>query len=673
MDLNQDDILPLQDLYFNETYTLYHTQYNHFNQCLEETIPSSLIENPNKFYESVSGNKIYTYRFLFEDISIKPPVIPGKDEYMFPEDARRNNYTYAARIEATVKQIQEITDVNTNEKEIKIIGEVEREHPIAYIPIMIRSNYCNINIRKDIKNNECKFDPGCYFIVKGNEKVVIGMERMIDNKILTFKKKDSSYKGGFKFFSTVNSKKKKNYTDMTQTLNVRIKKDKTIIIETPHFSDVPLVVMLRALGINSDKEIVDYITNNKNDTLMNNILRYSIKDNIIPDFKIDNEVMEIKNQEYAILSLMNKIKKYRKLSDTNDDDRLEQQKIYVLKILKNDVLPHLGEELINKAYYICLMVKKLLNVYLGRKDPDDRDSYVNKRVDMPGTLITQLFKQYYKKMLNDIKKFFEKKYNGDDENPINVINQIKPNTIQQGLINGLSTGIWGIQKARKGVSQALQRYSFMQSIAYYRRIVTPSVDSSTQKVVSIRHARNNQYGFIDTVETPEGQKVGLQKHLSIMADITLKMKSQTNIIMDLIFDKIISLSEVDPYDFSVKYKVFLNGNWIGFVDEPDEFVNFIRGKRSDNFLNRHVSIINNIYDKEIKIYTDGGRMVRPLLKIKDNKLLLTKKMLDSIDLSGTDNTKISRWNLFLLKYPKVIEYVDIEESENLMISMKVKD
>ena len=172
------------------------------------------------------------------------------------------------------------------------------------------------------------------------------------------------------------------------------------------------------------------------------------------------------------------------------------------------------------------MVRKMLNVFLNRDLPDDRDSYNNKRIDMPGVLITQLFKQYYKKMLNDIHKFFEKKYNGDDDNPINVINQIKPNTIEQGLINGLSTGVWGIQKARKGVSQALQRNSYLQTISCFRRIVTPSVDSSTQKVVSIRHARNNQYGFLDTVETPEGAKIGLQKHLSLMADITLNKKIQ---------------------------------------------------------------------------------------------------------------------------------------------------
>ena len=673
MELTQDDILPLQDLYFNEKHAIYQMQYNHFNQCLEETIPKTLRENPNKFYESIVGSKIYSYRFLFEDISIKPPVIPGKDEYMFPEDARKNNYTYSARMEATIKQIQEITDINTGEKEIKIIGDVEKEHPVASIPIMIKSTYCNTNLRKDIKNTECEFDPGCYFIVKGNEKVIIGMERMCDNKMLVFKKKDSNFDKGFQVYATVNSKKP-DYTDMIQTLNIKMKKDGTIFVETPHFNDVPLVIMLRALGLVSDKDIIDYITNTSDDINMMNILRNSLNESVMTGVKdMEGNELKIKEQEYAITALISKIKRFRKISDTREDVKNEQKKIFIFKTLHEDVLPHLGNNLLNKAIYICQMTKKLLNVYLEREEADDRDSYVNKRIDMPGTLISQLFKQYYKKMLNDINKFFEKKYNGDDENPINVINQIKPNTIEIGLINGLSTGVWGIQKARKGVSQALQRYSFLQTISYFRRIVTPSVDSSTQKVVSIRHARSNQYGFLDTVETPEGAKIGLQKHLSLMADVTLNMQSQESIIEELIENFLIDIKDVHPYEFNLKTKIFINGNWIGFTEKPHEFITFTKDKRANNYINRHVSIIHDIYNKEIKIYTDGGRKIRPVLRVENNQLVLTKDMLEDIDLTGTIKNKVNRWNLFLLKYPNVIDYIDVEESEHLMIAMTVKN
>ena len=209
-------------------------------------------------------------------------------------------------------------------------------------------------------------------------------------------------------------------------------------------------------------------------------------------------------------------------------------------------------------------------------------------------------------MLNDINKYFEKKYNGDDENPISVINQIKPSIIEIGLINGLSTGVWGIQKARKGVSQALQRYSFLQTISYFRRIVTPSVDSSTQKVVSIRHARSNQYGFLDSVETPEGSKIGLQKHFSLLSDVTLHSKSQEIIIEDLLEDKIIDIKDVHPYEFINHIKLFLNGKWLGFTDKPAEVVSFLRDKRSKNYINHHTSIIYNIYERKYTFNHNEG-------------------------------------------------------------------
>ena len=176
----------------------------------------------------------------------------------------------------------------------------------------------------------------------------------------------------------------------------------------------------------------------------------------------------------------------------------------------------MGDNILNKAIYICYMVNRLINTAIGRHKPDDRDSYVNKRIELPGELLSQLFKQYYKKMINDISRFFKNK-NNDDINPINVISQIKPNTIEQGIKTGLLTGIWGSSKSKKGVAQALQRYTYLQTISYLRRIIAPAVDASTTKVTSIRHVHNVQYGYICGVETPEGGKIGLIKNLALSA------------------------------------------------------------------------------------------------------------------------------------------------------------
>ena len=138
-------------------------------------------------------------------------------------------------------------------------------------------------------------------------------------------------------------------------------------------------------------------------------------------------------------------------------------------------------------------------------------------------------------MLNEVGKQFRKK-NNSDENPINVINLINSTTITQGIKTGLATGIWGMNRTKKGVAQSLQRLSWVQSISYLRRIMSPSLDASTQKVTSIRHLNNIQYGFMCPTQTPEGGKIGIVKSLAFMSTISFQNDSQVGIIKDLISD-----------------------------------------------------------------------------------------------------------------------------------------
>ena len=148
------------------------------------------------------------------------------------------------------------------------------------------------------------------------------------------------------------------------------------------------------------------------------------------------------------------------------------------------------------------------------------------------------------------------------------------------------------------------------------------------------------------------------------------MLSQEIIIEELLKDKIINLTTVHPFD--TKTMLFLNGRLLGYVDDDISFSKFFKRERDNNFINKHVSIVLDINFNEIRIYSDGGRMIRPLLKVKDNRLVLTKKMLENIDEDGIDSKKISRLNNFLLKYTGVIDYVDVEESEKIMVAMRIR-
>jgi DNA-directed RNA polymerase II subunit RPB2 len=143
-------------------------------------------------------------------------------------------------------------------------------------------------------------------------------------------------------------------------------------------------------------------------------------------------------------------------------------------------------------------------------------------------------------------------------------------------------------------------------------------------------------------------------------------------ITDLIINKKILIHEIyDVHSFEIKSmaKIMINGEWVGLTKEYNKLYDYLKNKKSEGHINKTVCIIMDYNNKELHVNCDGGRLYRPLLKVKNNKLVLTKEMLDDIDLSGKNLDKINTWNKFLSKYPDAIEYVDIEESEKIIISM----
>lgn len=672
MDITDKDILKLIDLYFREKNILYRHLYDSYHQFVDELIPNELTNYDNVFHESITADKIYRYKFIFEDIAVRQTKYKNVNKQITPEYARKNMLTYSLDVVATVKQIQEVIDIATDEVKQVIIGEPEYNHPVARIPIMVRSRFCTTQLNKEEKNTECDYDPGGYFIVNGNEKVVLCVERMCENKPYVFTKKEAGYKNNLMYSCQINSRVEEVNGNI-QPLVIKMKKDESIVINIQQFKEIPLFVMFRALGIVTDKDIIRYISYDyKTDIDMVNVLRMSIN-NAVPDQTkpISELNPKIETQEDAIEYLISKLRKSKKYSTTDADIQKSQQKIHLEKILKKDLLPHIGDNLIEKAYYIGYMINRMLQCYLGRISPDNRDDYINKRIDTPGVLLHQLFRQYFRKLLKDCGSFFKKKNNNND-NPLSIISQIKPNTIESGIKSGLLTGTWGASKRKKGVSQVLKRTTFPLTIAYLRRIITPGIDASKNKIVSIRHVNNIQYGFICAVETPEGARIGLIKALSMMTSITRMLNSQINIITELLDDKIINLQDIDPIYFKQYTKVFLNGKWLGVVEKPLELVDFMKEERRNFKIDSTVSISFNYYTKEIKIYCDDGRLFRPLLRVDDNNLMLKHEMINNIS-KNMEKNKIIKWNDFIFKYPNVIENIDIEETPSLLISMRIND
>ena len=487
-ELTNNKIFELLDARFSKKYILYEHLHNSYNELIN-TIINYYYTNDNIFEENRVGELVYRYRFKYDNIYIRPPLSFNGDSLMYPSDARERSLTYSIKFVGKITQIQEIYDLNLK----KVIGEkiiepVFENETILAMPCMVRSKYCSLQINRDYNKKECEYDPGGFFIVNGAEKYVLSQEKIVENKPLVFSKKDGA---NISYKVKINSRSS-NLNIMMQGIEIHLGKNYNINIKVPILNEVSVFVLMRALGLETDREIIKYIIYDDNDVDMFNILKIAIDSS-----KKDGKKL-ILNKEDAIYSLTNKIRVVKKYSDKDRKLQYDEKKEHLEALLRNAFLPHIKNEhnsdiLKSKAYFLGYMVNKLLNCYLERHLPDDRDSFINKRVEMPGDLIFDLYKQHYKKMLNECNKFFKKRSGSNHENPLNIINQIKPYNIEQGIKSAMMTGNW-IKK--KGVAQMYPRLTFLQSISVLRRVDDPHNDNSTMKLTGPRHYHPSQTGFL---------------------------------------------------------------------------------------------------------------------------------------------------------------------------------
>lgn len=661
--LTIDERFKLADLFFSRKFIMYSHMKNSFDKFIEYDIPNFLKETDTTFYQSITKDKDIRYKFEFSNIALEPPLMSGKDKrYMFPADARDGNLTYASKLVATVKQIQEIYDIYTKQLiSSKICGNPENNMPIATIPILVRSKFCSLNLKKDYDTRECDYDPGCYFIINGNEKVVISQDRMCENKPLVFLRKDSN---STMYVVQINSKSPKMNGHM-QVMMINLKNSGLLTLRVPILKEFPVLILFRALGIESDEEIINTILYDKNDTDMLELLIRSLR------LSVDDDGTPIKTKEDAINYLVGKISNPKQYSEVDKDIRMKQKKMHLDYLLENNFLPHITGGKTAKVYFLGYMINKLLNCSLKRTQPDDRDSYLNKRVDLVGDLMNELFRQSFRKVINECSKYFNNRFTGHDD-PIVIITQIRPNTIEQGFKTALSTGTWG--KNRKGVAQVLQRLTYLQAIGFFRRIDSPSNDASASKLTHPRHFHATQTGNLCPVETPEHAKVGLVKHLTTIASVTVASSSQYNIIGKLLSDKIIKLDDIHPSNLLEYTKVFLNGDWIGVTETVEKLYDELKSLKYNGGIEATTSIVYDDEMDELRVYCDGGRLYRPMIVVKNNESTLKRSQIESISLDKLHSeTMVTSWDKFMQRYPGVVEYVDSEEQAYFIIAPTIED
>jgi DNA-directed RNA polymerase II subunit RPB2 len=644
--------------YFQKKSVLTDHQISSYNDLIDHILPNILyqyfpitIHHDDNLFKSIILNIV--------DINIVLPTYTennGCTKILTPYIARLRNYTYSLSI--IVKLSVKITIFKDN---------LFINNPVTYIdnvllgkiPIVVKSNYC---ITKTIYNDECKYDPGGYVIINGNEKSIITQEKIVPNIILVYKHKHTKYS----LTAEIRSIPSNKFTN-PKTLSVKItskenKYENYIRVGIPHLkTEIPLFIVFRALGCDTDKEICDYILDKDGSTIDNELLKL-LKLSI-------TESPNIFTQIEAITYISNHINTTNNYSFENT---LEVKMNYIKKTVLKDILPHVGDKFMNKCYFLGLMVNKLLKTYIGINPLDDRDSYKNKRAEPCGILIGNLLHQCITKITKDIKTNIKKEINSglwnikkeynNIINNVNIHKIVKSSYIETVLKGSMATGNWGLKNNinKQGVSQVLNRLTYMSTISHLRRVSTP-IDSSG-KLILPRKLHNTAWGYICPSETPEGQSVGVVKNLAMQCEIT--NTGHIDYINYLLKDMIISFKEVEPDEFnkSLYTKLLINGDWIGFCEQPDEIMKLLKYNRESATISIYVSFYWDVMNNSIFIFTDAGRFIRPLLKVKDNKLVINKY----VDLLHNTSWNDLLNNLILPE--QCIEYIDSHEIDNCILS-----
>lgn len=613
--------------------------------------------------------------------SITPPVIyenNGSQKIMFPNEARLRNFTYASNtyvdVHFTTKERigEGLNEIKTFPK--TIISKVT----CGKLPIMLGSKACILATQtsnKKIDYEECEYDEGGYFIVNGTEKALVCQERQADNKIYVFENSKSQSKYSH-ICEIKSSPDKKILTPKNIQVKITSKGNiygKNIKVSIPHIKqDVPLYVVFKVLGITNDYDITNYILY---DVAPENWREYTqfLKASL-------NEASTITDQEMAKDYLCKYVNMMGYDRDKSEKDR---RMTYLNDIICNDFLPHLGKSYKIKSYFLGHMVKHLLDVYLKKKDVDDRDSYVNKRIDTSGVLMSNLFRQYYTKLVKDMKTNINKEYtNGSWRasrafnniiNETNIYKIIKFSTITTGLKFALATGNWGLKnnKNKQGIAQVLSRLTYNSSLSHLRRINTPM--EKTSKLVAPRKLHGTQAFYICGAETPEGASVGVVKNLALSCHITSysDIAPVANIIESL---GVIKIEDAEPSDIKSHTKILINGCWHYVTSKPKFTIDNLLSLRREGIIHLHTAIVWKINDQCIELYTDAGRCTRPLYIVNNNKLLIDGDILNKVK-----NNKLN-WNNLLMgnstthnyECNSVIEFIDVQEEDNCMIAINNK-
>lgn len=593
----------------------------------------------------------------FGQLYLAQPGTGAEGAKVTPNEARLRNLHYSCALRVDITRT-----TYTPTQDRGVVDEVEeiRQVKLGAVPIMLRSSYCwthQCKTAQDLSDlGECPYDQGGYFILRGSEKVLIAQENMSKNQVYVFKKPAGlqvSYYAEVR--STVEQGARPTSTMVVKMVSRTAKNwAGAIRVAMPYMrQDIPLFIVFRALGMVSDKMILEHILYDFRDQEMLDMLKPSLE-----------EAFPVQDQAVAC----DFIGKRGSTEGITKEKRIR----YATEILTKELLPHvaIGEFCeVKKAYYLGYCVHRLLKTALGRRQEDDRDNLSLKRLDLAGPLLGGLFRQLFKKLRTELKKQLKNALALDKD--FNVKQAVmKSNIITNGLNYCLSTGNWtserGQRATRTGVAQVLNRLTFASTLSHLRRVNSPI--GREGKAAKPRMLHNTHWGMVCPAETPEGQACGLVKNLALMSYISVGSDSGT-VIEPLQDFGTESLEEIRPADVKDAYKIFVNGAWMGIHRDVSELERHLRGFRRRGLFKPEVSIVRDIEEREIRIYTDPGRICRPLYIVENSRVKVKKSHIRR--LLQKEGELEYGWKDLVSN--GLVEFVDTEEEQTIMVAMMLED
>jgi len=551
--------------------------------------------------------------------------VDGSERQIYPTEARVRNLTYAAPLHLEMTPL---------------IGEREGQSEIVYIgdfPVMLKSRICplsSLTSEELVRIGEDPLDPGGYFVVNGSERVVVALEDLAPNRILVDIEKTGvtpTYKA--KIFSTT--------VGFRARIEVTMKSDGAIFISMPGVpADLPIIVMMKALGIEEDAKIAEMVS---------------------PEMDIQSELESSFDKAQGVISARDA---FLYIGNRLAPGQVEEYRMKKAEtVVDRNFLPHLGRapsNRLDKAVFLAEIANRIIELKLIKREADDKDHYANKRLKLAGALLAELFRIAFRNLTRDLKYQLER-ITIKRHIELSIVNAVRPGIITERVQHAIATGNW--VRGRVGVTQLLDRTNFSSTLSHLRRLQSPL--SRSQPNLAARDLHPTHWGRLCPNETPEGSNCGLVKNLALYSTISIGVDPK-EVVNRLYKMGVVRLEEADKKLRQEGAKVIVDGIIAGYCKEPEALAKEMRTLRRTAKLSSEVNVVyypSTVEGAKPELYinSDAGRVRRPLVIVENGKPKLTEEHIEKIqreEFGWEDLVKEG-----------IIEYLDADEEENALVAL----